>query len=93
MTSREFTAWLEALMREPPPGPAEAEAWFLRQKPYLDAMNNADIRVEADFFHFVHHYVADADIRRRDASYRKAQDAALRQYLDSYVFNDRAAGE
>jgi hypothetical protein len=37
--------------------------------------------------------VADADIRRHDTSYRKAQDAALRRYLDSYVLSDRASGE
>jgi hypothetical protein len=79
MTSHEFTAWLETLMREPPPGPAEEEAWFLRQKPYLDAMNNADMRIEADFLHFIHHYVADADIRRRDIGGRELHDPEWRR--------------
>jgi hypothetical protein len=93
MTSRDFTEWLHALIRGPLPEPADKEAWFLRQKPYLDAMNNADLRIDAGLFHFVHHYVADADIRRRDPSYRKAQDAAMRRYLESYVLNDRGADE
>jgi hypothetical protein len=90
MTTGEFTAWLRDLLLAPLPPQGGEEAWFLQNKQHLDAMNQADLEIDEDFFHFVYHYVADADIRRRDPSYRRTQDSALRRYLLMYEARWRA---
>ena len=40
--------------------------------------------LDAQFFHLIHHYVSDIDIRREDRDYRDEQDAALRKSLVAY---------
>lgn len=83
MTSAEFAEWVEGLLEAPLPEPAEGDAWFARHKPFLDRLDELP-GLDADFFHFIHHYVSDADIRREDREYRDAQDAALHRYLVAY---------
>ena len=89
MTICEFTTWLRDLLSAPLPEPDGEQAWFLQNKQYLDAMNQADLEIDDEFFEFVHHYVADADIRRRDESYRGTQDSTLRRYLVMYEARSR----
>jgi hypothetical protein len=84
MKPDEFISWLEGLLTAPLPGPDAEEAWFLRSKPFLDAMEAVEVPINEDFFHFVHHYVSDADIRRKDGEYRRVQNEALRKYLAAY---------
>jgi hypothetical protein len=65
-------------------GTGRRATWLFQNTHYLDAMNQADLEIDDEFFHFVHPSVADADIRRRDESYRRRQDSALRRYLLMY---------
>lgn len=82
MTSYELISWLRGLLEAPLPGPDEEESWFLKAKPFLEQLNDLDISPK--FFEFIHHYVSDADIRRKDSTYRTNQDSELKTYLAEY---------
>jgi hypothetical protein len=83
MTSTEFVVWLERLLATPLPSQAEVEGWYARQTPFLDRLDDVP-DLDPDFFHFVHHYLSDVDVRCGDRDYRNEQDAALRRYLAAY---------
>jgi hypothetical protein len=62
MTSAKFVEWLGGLLEAPLPGPTEGDAWFVRREPFLDRLDEVP-GPDAAFLHFVHHSVADVDIR------------------------------
>ncbi len=49
----------------------------------LDEILSVDPTVSEAFFHFIHHYIDDADIRRKDPGYRQADSTFLR-YIEAY---------
>lgn len=83
MTSTELVEWLEGMLEASLPAPKEERAWFLRQKPLLDRLDDTPGLTD-DAFHFIHHYVSDVDVRREDPDYKRDQDEALREFLAAY---------
>jgi hypothetical protein len=47
----------------------------------LDSWTYLEKSSEADVIHFLYHYVADADIREKDAGYRMSQESRLDNLL------------
>jgi hypothetical protein len=85
MTGREFVTVCRALLERPLPERHEEEAWFFRAKQdVLDELGAVQPALSESFSHFIHHYVADADIRRKDREYRRSQDEALSRHIDAY---------
>lgn len=85
MTGREFTAICRALLGGRLPSPAEDEAWFLEAtRELLDRLGSVDPPIGSQLFHFVHQYVSDADIRRKDRHYRTWQEAEFLRLLQQY---------
>jgi hypothetical protein len=49
----------------------------------LDRWIKSEKSVEANGVHFMYHYLADADIRKKDASYQMAQELLLDELMRS----------
>jgi hypothetical protein len=49
----------------------------------LDRWIKSEKSVEANVIHFMYHYVADADIRKKDAGYQVAQELRLNKLMQS----------
>ena len=84
MNKAELIDAIEQMMAAPLPQSHEGLDWFERWRFVLDAINDPRLRLDPEFFQFIHHYVADADLRFKDANYRNAQDAAMKTYLQQY---------
>lgn len=83
MTSAELIAWLGGLLNSSPPAQGGDEEWFLGNKRFLDRLHSG-LKLDPTFFHFIHHYISDADIRRREPHYRASQDDRLREYIVAF---------
>jgi hypothetical protein len=85
MNGIEFVQLCRRLLQAPLPEPGTGEAWFLAaQRSVLNRIGFVEPPISDDFFHFIHHYVSDADIRRKDPEYRDSQDAAFLKRIDDY---------
>jgi hypothetical protein len=85
MTGEQFTAVCRALIGGTLPEPADDEAWFLEAKrELLDKLDSVEPPPSHELFELVHHYVSDADIRRKDRRYRTWQDAEFLRQLERY---------
>jgi len=84
MNKAELIDTIEQMMAAPLPQLHEGRDWFKRWRFVLDAIDNPGLGLDPEFFHFIHHYVADADIRFKDADYRDSQDAAMKTHLQRY---------
>lgn len=87
MTANELVGALERLVATPLAGPAEGfdeEAWYQQGRTLIDAAGAVSPPISPAFLHYLNHYMADVDIRRREVAYRESQDAALTKYLRAY---------
>jgi hypothetical protein len=79
--SRKFFAdELEKLLAMPLNSKQDLEAWYSASKRLRDVLRSQHPEVEYDGE--TYHFLVDAEIRQRDAGYRKWQEGEVRQYIE-----------
>ena len=84
MNKAELIDAIEQMMAAPLPQPHEQLDWSTRWRFILYAINSPELSLDPDFFQFIQYYLADADLRFKDADYRNTQDAVMKTYLSRY---------
>lgn len=71
---------LERLLSLPLNTKADLKAWYVQADKLQHVLGEKYCSL--DFLHEIWHYLADADIRARDASYRRSQETIVRDYIN-----------
>jgi hypothetical protein len=80
--SRNFFAdGLEKLLAMPIDTKQELDAWYAASKRLRDTIcsQHPEVEYEGEIYHFL----VDAEIRQRDAGYRKWQEGEVRHYIEA----------
>jgi hypothetical protein len=78
-----LAAELRALMKLPLETRDDVEAWYGAAEVFEAHLDSASLVDELP--HLVWHFLADADIRARDAKYREAQEAGVEAAIQRWL--------
>jgi hypothetical protein len=90
MTLYEIARRLRELAAVSPASAGELPAWYAAAKEFEGWLHTKPAQLLDRVPHFVWHYLADADIRSKDAAYRRQQERELAVVLAELESGDAA---